>query len=101
MYDSHHQWYKWDESTYKNVRIAGKHTLIKTGLNGFGLMVAASSKNESLLPFTADSEQDNFSWSIRIIHNEGRGPPWIVHSYSWIRFLSPLGPRLNIEARDR
>ena len=73
MYDSHHQWYKWDESTYKNVRIAGKHTLIKTGLNGFGLMVAASSKNESLLPFTADSEQENFSWSIRIIHNEGRG----------------------------
>ena len=72
MYDSHHQWYKWDESTYKNVRIAAKHTLIKTGSNGFGLMVAASSKNESLLPFTADSEQENFSWSIRIIHNEGR-----------------------------
>ena len=78
MYDSHHQWYKWDESTYKNVRIAGKHTLIKTGSNGFGLMVAAiffelpSSKNESLLPFTADSEHENFSWSIRIIHNEGR-----------------------------
>ena len=72
MLDSHNQWYKWDESTYKNVRLASKHTLIKTGSNGYGLMVAASSKNESLLPFTADSEQENFTWSIRIIHNEGR-----------------------------
>jgi len=71
MYNSHDQWYKWDESTYKNVRLASGHTLIKTGSNGFGLMVAASSKNETLLPFTSDSEQENFCWSIRIIHNEG------------------------------
>ena len=72
MYNSHDQWYKWDESTYKNVRLASGHTLIKTGSNGFGLMVAASSKNETLLPFTSDSEQENFCWSIRIIQNEGR-----------------------------
>ena len=92
MYDSHHQWYKWDESTYKNVRIAAKHTLIKTGSNGFGLLVAASSKNESLLPFTADSEQENFSWSIRIIHNEGQDLRIWTTSYGWTRSPRPHRP---------